>query len=248
MEKILKFCIKYFKKFVPNIGTLNSENRTKWLEKTLKKIPSGSRILDAGAGEKKYKKFCKHLNYVSQDFGQYDGEGDKKGLQTGQWKQTNLDIVSDIVNIPELDSSFDAVMCVEVFEHLPKPIKAIKELTRLLKKGGYFIITAPFCSLTHFAPYHFYSGFNKYFYEEWLPKYGCEIIEISQNGNFFEYIAQELRRLPSTANRYSKDKIKIMEYIAIYIILKALKRLANKDRNSNELLCWGYHILARKKC
>ena len=33
------------------VGTQNESNRIKWLEKTLKKIPKNSKILDAGAGE-----------------------------------------------------------------------------------------------------------------------------------------------------------------------------------------------------
>ena len=60
------------------VGISNEWNCEKWLGKTLSQIPAGSRILDAGAGELKYKKFCAHLNYVSQDFGQYDGKGDGK--------------------------------------------------------------------------------------------------------------------------------------------------------------------------
>ncbi len=187
------------------VGTKNLSTREAWLEKTLKNIPEGSRILDAGAGELKYRQFCLHLNYVSQDFAQYDGKGDKKGLQTSAWDQSKLDIVSDITSIPEPDESFDAVMCIEVFEHLPEPVKAIKEFARLLKPGGHLIITAPFCSLTHFAPYHFHTGFNRYFYEKHLPDNGFEIIELRENGNFFEYLAQEIRRVPSVAKTYNKN-------------------------------------------
>ncbi|MDO9324535.1 MAG: methyltransferase domain-containing protein, partial [Methanoregula sp.] len=138
----------------------------------MKKIPPGSRILDAGAGEQQYKKFCTHLNYVSQDFAQYDGKGDGKALQTQKWETSNIDIVSDITTIPEPDTSFDAIMCIEVFEHLPEPIIAIKEFSRLLKPDGHLILTSPFCSLTHMAPYHFYPGYNRYFYEKHLADNG----------------------------------------------------------------------------
>src|SRR5512138_639710 len=75
------------------VGTTNLIDRERWLEQTLKKIPSGCRILDAGAGELKYKKFCQHLNYVSQDFAQYDGKGDGAGLHRKNWDQSRLDIV-----------------------------------------------------------------------------------------------------------------------------------------------------------
>ncbi len=85
------------------------------------------------------------------------------------WDNTKLDIVSDITSIPLPDASVDAIMCTEVFEHIPDPIAAVKEFGRLVKPGGYLLITAPFASLTHFAPYHFASGLSRFFYEKHLP-------------------------------------------------------------------------------
>jgi ubiquinone/menaquinone biosynthesis C-methylase UbiE len=228
------------------VGATNKTNRETWLESRLKKIPNGSRILDAGAGELQYKKYCSHLDYVSQDFGQYNGDGDDKGLQTGEWDNSKLDIVSDIAAIPEPDKSFDAIMCIEVFEHLPNPIAAIKEFSRLIKDDGIIILTAPFCSLTHFSPYHFYTGFNRYFYDKYLVENNFEIIEISHNGNYFEYIAQELMRIPSCANKYSNMNISIFSKLAIFKLLFTLKILSKKDKGSDELLCFGLHIVAKK--
>ena len=231
------------------VGTKNQQTRESWLEETLKKIPSGSRILDAGAGEQKYKKFCSHLHYVSQDFAQYDGMGDGKALQTMAWNTSNLDIVSDITAIPELDSSFDAIMCIEVFEHLPKPILAIKEFSRLLKPGGHLILSAPFCSLTHMAPYHYYSGYNRYFYETHLPDYGFEIIELVENGNFFEFLAQELRRLPDVENEYTDGFIRFrpLDWIAQRWLLRTLDKASKKDHGSKDLLNFGFHVHALKE-
>ena len=165
----------------------------------------------------------------------------------GSWDQTKLDIISDIISIPEPDESFDAVMCTEVFEHLPKPINAIQEFARLLKKKGLLIVTAPFCSMTHFAPYHFYTGFNRYFYEMYLEENGFEILEIKSNGNYFEYMGQEIRRIPSIADRYSNNKPNRLEQLAIGLVLRMLERFSKKDKGSHELLCFGFHILAKKK-
>lgn len=234
--------------FMMLVGTYNQSNREAWLEKTLKKIPAGSRILDAGAGELKYKPLCKHLNYISQDFAQYDGTGDCKGLQTGAWDQSKLDIISDIISIPEPDESFDAIMCIEVFEHLPGPIAAIQEFSRLLRPGGHLILTAPFCSLTHFAPYHFYSGFNRYFYEKHLSVHGFEILDLQENGNFFEYLAQEIRRVPSIVDKYTEsEKCSFFDSFTMKEILKMLERFSDKDKGSSELLNFGFHIYATKK-
>src|SRR6185437_489536 len=206
-------------------GMTNEAGRAVWLQAALRKIPAGGRILDAGAGEQKFKNYCAHLKYVAQDFAEYDGRGDFRGLQTGSWDQTKLDIVSDITAIPEPAGSFDAVMCIEVFEHLPNPLLAIAEFSRLMRTGGYLILTAPFSSLTHFAPYHFCTGFNRYFYEHHLPEHGFEILELAPNGNYFEYIAQELRRLPEISHRYARIETTLWEKAALKLILRMLCRL-----------------------
>lgn len=229
------------------VGTLNQKNREQWIERTLKKIPAGSLILDAGAGEQQYRKYCSHLQYVSQDFGKYEGLGDRRGLQTGTWNQSTINIISDIVEIPRPNQSFDAIMCIEVFEHIPEPIKAINEFERLLKPGGHLIITAPFCSLTHFAPFHFSSGYNRYFYEKFLPINNFKILELQENGNYFEYIAQEIRRIPDIAERYSYKNPSFLESISMKVILNMLGRFSSNDQGSNEILHFGYQIYAIKE-
>jgi SAM-dependent methyltransferase len=229
-----------------SVGRYNQCNRERWLERVLKQVPPGSRILDAGAGEQQYKRFCTHLRYVAQDFGRYNGKGDGRGLQMGRWNQEGLDIVSDITSIPEPDGSFQAIMCIEVFEHISEPIKALQEFKRLLVTGGYLIITAPFCSLTHFAPYHFYTGFNRYFYEKHLPEHGFEILELVPNGNYFEYLAQELRRLPEIASTYCRQRSRLWHRAVSRILLAFLQNCSSSDQGSSELLSFGLHVLARK--
>ena len=229
-----------------SVGTTNESTRVAWIEDTLKRIPEGLTILDAGAGECQFRKFCSHLKYIAQDFGKYHGEGDI-GLQTGKWDNSKLDIISDIVSIPLPDHSVNAIMCTEVLEHIPDPLAAVKEFSRLVKPGGYLLITAPFASLTHFAPYHFASGLSRYFYEKHLPDNGFEITDMQLNGNFFEYIAQENRRIKSVAAKYASKKINIFQKIIIQLNLLLLQSLSKKDRGSSELLCYGIHVFARKK-
>lgn len=228
-------------------GTQNKANRDAWLERTLASIPPGQRMLDVGAGELQYKPFCAHLDYVSQDFAQYDGQGDDVGLQTGDWDQSQIDIVSDITNIPEPDASFDAIMCIEVLEHLSDPVGALRELTRLLKPGGTLIVTAPVCSLTHFSPYFYYTGYSRYFYEYWLGELGFEIEDMQWNGNYFEYLAQELRRLPHVGKKYTSMGATWLEWSAINIVLRLLNRLSQNNNGSEQLLTYGLHIRAHKK-
>ncbi|TFG93731.1 MAG: class I SAM-dependent methyltransferase [Syntrophobacterales bacterium] len=231
----------------PSVGKNNEACRERWVGEKLHALPRKTRILDAGAGTQRYRIFCEHLDYVSQDFGQYDGQGDAAGLQTQTFDYGTLDIVSDITAIPEPDASFDAIMCIEVLEHLPQPDRAIKEFSRLLKPKGHLILTAPFCSLTHFAPYHFSTGFNRYWYETHLTAQDLNIIEMIPNGNFFEFVAQEIDRIESISKRYSQKKPGLMGRLNLYIALRMLQRFSAADNGSSELLCFGYHVLARKE-
>ena len=225
----------------------NISNRENWLKKTLKNIPMNQSILDAGAGELRYKKFCTHLKYTSQDFGEYSGDF-QEGLQNKDWDNSKIDIKSDIINIPVENNSFDNIMCIEVLEHLPEPIKAIKEFSRILKKNGKLIITAPICSLTHMAPYYFYNGYSKYWYKKFLQDNGFEILEIKLNGNYFEYLIQELKRVKEIAKKYSKINIffKLILYFLLIPFLFLLKYFSKSSKNSEELLCFGVQVLAKK--
>ncbi len=232
---------------VTPVGTANEATRNLWVKRALKQIPANSRLLDAGAGEHPYKPFCSHLRYVSQDFARYDGQGDSRGLQTGRFDYRGLDIVCDVTAIPEADGSFDTILCTEVLEHLPNPLQAIEEFARLLRSGGQLIVTAPFCSLTHFAPYHYYTGFSRYFYRHHLPAHGLDVVELEPNGNYFEYLAQELRRVPSVAGRYAADRPRRLELFALRGVLAILERLSKKGTASAELLSFGYHVRAVKR-
>lgn len=228
------------KRFIGRVGTNNLTDRQLWVKNTLQSLPKGLMILDAGAGEQQYKKYCSHLYYTSQDFCEYEGRGNEKGLQTGIWDTTSIDIVCDITSIPQKDESFDVILCTEVFEHIPDPLLAILEFKRLLKPGGHLIITAPFNSLTHFAPFHFSTGFSKYFYEHHLVKLDFNIIEITANGNYSEYLAQELRRLLTYFNKTS-----LFTKACIFYLLRFIN--INKSINQNDQLgCFGYHVHAIK--
>ena len=231
---------KLIKKFIGDAGTKNLIDRQMWVKDALLSVPKENRILDAGAGEQQFRQYCSHLNYVSQDFNEYEGKGNDEGIQTGEWDVSKTDIISDILKIPKPDASFDTILCTEVLEHIPDPISALSEFHRLLKSGGEVIITAPFNSLTHFAPYHYCTGFNKYFYEHHLSKLGFTITEITANGDWSEYFSQELRRLLTI---YGKTPIYVKILVAFILRFVKLRRRANK---TDDLGCFGFHVRAVK--
>lgn len=230
-----------------SFGRNNETRRLAWLQHQLASLPRGARLLDAGAGELRNKAYCAHLDYVSQDFCQYEGQGDGIALQTGRWDTTRIDIVSDITAIPVPDSSFDVVLCTEVFEHLPDPLAALHELTRLLKPGGRIILTAPFCSLTHFAPYHYATGLSRYWYEKHLDALRCQIVEARPNGGWLDFVAQELWRLPWIGKTYSSRPLGWVALVCSLPLLLTMRAMATCDRGSSELLTFGWQIVAIKQ-
>lgn len=224
----------------------NDSNRQKWIETKISNLENGLTILDAGAGEMRHKPLCGHLNYVSQDICQYDGVGDGNGLQTGKWVTDGIDIVSDITSIPLKSHSIDVILCSEVLEHVTDPVKVLNEFSRLLKEGGKLIITAPFSSMVHFAPYHFSTGFSRYWYEYHLPQFGLEILELEPNGDWFEYLNQEITRLGPMSKRYNEVTWP-MAYLFSLVARFYFRIRIGRNANSSDFGCFGWHCYAQKK-
>lgn len=227
------------------IHDINEENRQAWLEVTLAKVPRGLRILDAGAGEQKNRRHCAHLEYVSQDFCQYNSATliANEGLHSNAWDTSRIDIVCDITSIPEPDNSFDAILCSEVLEHIPEPTLALDEFSRLLKPGGSLILTAPFASIVHMAPYHFCSGFSKYWYEFHLKKRGLRIEELSPNGDWYAYLRQEITRLGGLERSF-KNWAWPLAYL--YSLAGLFYFSIRPKRELSDIACFGWHCVAIK--
>ncbi len=220
----------------------NEFNRHKWVINKLSKIKENTTLLDAGCGTQRYKKYCKHLEYYGQDFGEYKPEKLNEGLQMDTWEYGKLAYVGNIWDINEKDETFDTILCTEVLEHIPYPNETIKEFSRLLKHGGILILTAPYASLPHFQPYYYYSGFSQEWYKYLLEQNGLELIEISPNGDFFTFLIQENIRGIQITNNYF---LKIC--YGLILIPKIILDLLLSKINKNYQLVLGYHVHARKR-
>lgn len=219
--------------------------RHQWVEKKLKEIDAGLNILDVGCGTQQYKKYCTHLKYFAQDFGEYEPGGDGKALQLEEWEYGKIDYLGNCWEIAEKDETFDAIMCTEVIEHIPFPNETIKECARLLKKNGKLIITAPFASMPHMTPYYYYSGFYKNWFYEQGKINNLEVIEIVENGNIHEFAASTIYTSANMIqNKFFRFLLKGFLRLFIVPILNILS--IKKDYIEN-ILPYGYHVVLRKK-
>ena len=71
-----------------------------------------------------------------------------KSLEKIDYTTTDLespiaDVKADICNLPFEDNSYDVILCNHVLEHIPDDTKAMQELFRVLKPGGWGVFQIP---------------------------------------------------------------------------------------------------------
>jgi len=207
MKKFLKDTLKKNPLIQSWIKGLNNENvRNEFVIEQLKHLKPGIKLLDAGCGSQQYRKYASHTEYFGQDFGQYVSD-DKKmfgGESGGMCENAQdfgegyaygaLDYVGDIGDIAEDSVRFDAILCTEVFEHIPYPNETLSEFLRLLSSGGKLILTAPSNCLRHMDPFYFYSGFSDRWFEHFLEKYDFKVELLLTVGDYYSRLMVELAR------------------------------------------------------
>jgi SAM-dependent methyltransferase len=216
------------------VNTGNDEFRNYWVTSTLRGSIGSSpepTLLDVGAGLCPYKAFAIDLGfqYRSHDFGGYIPEksNHQMGLHSASWAYPEHDFQCDILDIPDSVHA-DYVLCTEVLEHVPDPIRVFEKLSKIVSSDGYLIITVPFSSLMHQAPYWFQAGLSPFWFEYWAKKFEIEIIELTVYGDYVDQMSQEVRRFFPFL-RHLPGALKAISWLA-----KGYRRLL-----SNEVLTSG---------
>ena len=129
---------------------LTADLQTNTIQRDLRRLLSGfsGRILDVGCGNSPFRPL---LNAATTEYQGIDVQA------AASFGYRNTDTVYyDGHVIPFTDQSFDAFLCTEVLEHIAEPTEMIGEIHRVLKPGGFGIITIPWSARFHYQPHDFH--------------------------------------------------------------------------------------------
>lgn len=171
------------------------------LKKYITTIKPG-KVLDAGAGGVNGKILFDNrcTSYTCLDITNRTGE---------------IDIVADIHDMASVATeSYDTVFCSQVLEHVQEPCKAVRECHRILKSGGYFLVTVPHISHYHESPYDFYR-YTHFGINHILKKSGFTIIKHNAAGGLASFILHPVSLIGVT----TFWKIPVLKWIVFYLNL-----------------------------
>lgn len=132
----------------------------------------GGRLLDVGCGNKPYASVLRCREHIGVD------------VETSSHSRTKMDNIYDGAVLPFGDAEFDSVLCTEVLEHCRDPQRIAREMWRVLKPGGYALLTAPMVLHHHEEPWDF-QRFTRYGMKELADHSGFQIAWIRARGNMY---------------------------------------------------------------
>jgi SAM-dependent methyltransferase len=153
--------------------------RQDMLEEIFRSIGKRDVLLDVGCGSRPYMQLYK--NYFSKTIG--------ADLQDSPFEKYKVDIFCNAVDIPLSDSSVDVHFSSEVLHDISEPSALMDEAFRLLRPGGYIVLTAPFMVPVCDGEYDHYR-YTRHGLHYLFLKAGFKEIEIKENGGLIATIIQ----------------------------------------------------------
>lgn len=194
------------------------------------------RILDFGCGAKPYQMcFNKCTEYVGCDI----------EISGHDHNNEAIDVFYDGKTLPFGDESFDSIFSSEVFEHVDNLEDMIPELARVIKRGGYMLVTVPFLWNEHEQPYDF-RRFTSYGISKVLRENGFIIIDQKKCTTGVEALTQffiAFLRGRVTKRTHNRTVIIVFQRLIITPIIVLgiiISLLTNKDETwytDNVILC-----------
>lgn len=221
-------------------GSEGKQNDYEFLKLRLKDLPDNVDILDIGTGKNPFRILTDRFkNLITLDSVAFEG----------------IKVVHDFnKGLPFENQKFDCVILANTLEHSPKPAYLLKEIQRVLKRGGVLIGTVPFLLHIHQEPYDFYR-FTRFALENLLREAEFNEIEILELGSpfpiyqnfqsrFFGHLQNTILSKNRLINSLTKLVVKIIWKLQ-RIILKIMNPIYHKCR-VDDLMVQSYGFSAKK--
>jgi len=141
-----------------------------------KRLKNKNIILDAGCGT------GSNITFFSQFGTTYGIDISSTATKFCRMRGIKNVLTGDVSKLPYKNSFFDIVSCMDVLEHIENERKAIKEIFRVLKPGGVFILTVPalpFLFSKHDNAQGHFRRYNRKYLSKLLKSCGFEKDRIS---------------------------------------------------------------------
>ncbi len=117
----------------------------------------------------------------------------------------NPDIVGDVLDLPFENESVDAILGIHLLEHVEEPQRAVREIYRVLKPGGYAYFDTPF--LFYYHPMKgYYKDFYRFTRDAW--EYMCRDFKTVEIQNVRGAIATTMNLFP-----FFSKRTKLFDYL-----------------------------------
>ena len=181
------------------------------------------RLLDVGCGEKPFEHIFRP--YVSEYIG-IEYTPTFAGTRTAG-RSTKPDVFYDGKVLPFESRSFDTVLSLQVFEHVPEPQLLLNEMARVVKKDGIVLVCVPFSFRLHEEP-NDYFRYTPHGLRSMFEAAGLEVEEIRSQGDLWSVLGHKL-------NSYLAFRVARLDSVA-----QMMGKLGHEDTRTSRPRFWAF--------
>lgn len=182
------------------------------------------KVLDIGAGPAPYRSYFSHVTYETSDLKARPG----------------IDHVCSITELTIPDDTYDLVFCSQTLEHVPEPVKALREIQRVLKPGGEAWLSAPLFFEEHQKPLDFFR-YTRFAWRSMARSAGLRIEEITWLEGAYATSSYQLKMVTGVLPRRMAVQRVLLAHLA-----RKLARMDLEERVTDRGMCKNYRVRMRK--
>jgi SAM-dependent methyltransferase len=204
-------------------------------DQVLPKLKSGMKMLDAGSGNRAEQIFREPILATGAALTTCDAKAND-----------GVDHVVDLHALPFGDAEFDALISIQVLEHIRYPDRVCAEFFRVLKPGGIAVVTVPQIThtLTDGTPPHYFN-FTRYGLETCLTDAGFKTIALEAQGGHFCVVGNMLHyslRIIKDSTLPSLAKATLIPFCRVmfgFVGKKFFKAIDHLDTHQRSTVGWN---------